>query len=69
MIMSTPNQTTVKYNASIYSTEELCTIAKENYMEVYNATSAKYKEGMKTKALCIPFESFPIIGMSELMGA
>ena len=69
MIFSTPNQTTVKYNASIYPTEELCMLAREGYMEAYNAKSAEYKEGMKTKALCIPFESFPIIGMPAPIGA
>jgi len=69
MIMSTPNQPTVKYNASIYSTEALCMEAREGYMEAFEAKSAEYKKGMKTEAFCIPFESFPVIGMSELMGA
>ena len=69
MIFSTPNQTTVKYNASIYPTEELCMIARESYMKIYNEKSAEYKAGMKTKALCIPFESFPIIGMPAPIGA
>ena len=69
MIFSTPNQTTFKYNASIYPTEELCMMAREGYMEAYNAKSAEYKEGMKTIALCIPFDSFPIIGMPAPVGA
>ena len=69
MILSTPNQTTVKYNASIYPTEVLCMEAREGYMESFKANSAEYKKGMKTEAFCIPFESFPIIGMPEPMGA
>ena len=69
MIFSTPNQTTVKYNAAIYPTEDTCVEAKESYMEMYNAKSAEYKAGMKTKALCIPFDSFPIIGMPMPQGA
>ena len=69
MILSTPNQTTVKYNASIYPTEVLCMEAREGYMEWFKAKSAEYKKGMKTEAFCIPFESFPIIGMPEPMGA
>jgi len=69
MIFSTPNQTTVKYNASIYPTEELCMLARKGYLEAYDAKSAEYKEGMKTEALCIPFDSFPIIGMPAPVGA
>ena len=69
VIMSAPNQTTVQYNASIYPTEVLCMEAREGYMEAFEAKSAEYKKGMKTEAFCIPFESFPIIGMPGPMGA
>jgi len=69
MLVSMPGQPTVKYNASIYSTEDLCMQAREGYMEAYNAKSAEYKQRMKTKALCIPFDSFPIIGMPVPIGA
>jgi len=62
MIMSSPNQTTVKYNASIYPTEELCVKAREGYMEAYE--NSIDKDSMKTEAFCIPFESFPILGMT-----
>ena len=62
MIMSSPNQTTVKYNASIYPTETLCLEARKGYMEAYEANIDK--DSMKTKAICIPFESFPILGMT-----
>jgi len=68
MIMSSPNQTTVKYNASIYPTEELCVKAREGYMEAYEKSIDK--DSMKTKAICIPFESFPILGMTaDTIGA
>ena len=62
MIMSTPNQTTVNYNASIYPTEVLCMEARRGYMEAYEASPDK--DNMKTEAFCIPFESFPILGMT-----
>jgi len=68
MIMSSPNQTTVKYNASIYPTEALCMKAKEGYMEAYEESIDK--DSMKTEAFCIPFESFPILGMTaDTIGA
>ena len=68
MIMSSPNQTTVKYNASIYPSEVLCMKAKEGYMEAYE--SSVDKDSMKTEAFCIPFESFPILGMTaDTIGA
>jgi hypothetical protein len=63
MLFSTPNQNTVKYNASIYPTEDMCMEAKVSYMEMYNAKSAEYRAGIKTEAFCIPFNSFPILGM------
>ena len=69
MLMSTPNQLTVKYNAAIYPTEEHCVAAREGYMEAFNAKSEEYKLTMKTDAFCIPFESFPIKGMPSPVGA
>jgi len=35
MLMSMPNQPSVKYNAYIYFTEEECIVAKENYMKKF----------------------------------
>ena len=69
MLMSTPNQPTVKYNALIYPTEMECLAAREGYMEAYEDKSLKYREGMTTESFCIPFESFPIIGMTPTTGA
>ena len=69
MIMSTPGQPTVKYNASIYPTEEECMEVREGYMETFRAKSYEYKLTMRTEAHCIPFESFPIKGMTSPTGA
>ena len=69
MLMSSPNQTTVKYNAAIYPTEEHCIAAREGYMEVFEAKSEEYKLTVKTDAICISFESFPIKGMPSPVGA
>ena len=65
MLMSTPNQPTVKYNALIYPTEMECLVAREGYMEAYEAKSSEYMDGMVTEGFCIPFDSFPILGMTD----
>jgi len=42
--------------------------AREGYMEAYE--SSVDKDSMKTEAFCIPFESFPILGMTaDTIGA
>ena len=69
MLMSTPNQPSVKYNAAIYPTEDQCIQALEGFMESYEAKPPEYKLTMKTEAICIPFESFPIKGMESPIGA
>ena len=69
MLMSSPNQTTVKYNAAIYPTEDQCIQAREGFMEEFEAKSAEYKLTVKTDAICISFESFPIKGMPSPVGA
>jgi hypothetical protein len=69
MLISTPNQPTVKYNALIYPSEAECLAAREGYMEVYEAKSKEYKDEMVTEGYCIPFDSFPIIGMPPTTGA
>ena len=65
MIMSSPNQTTVRYNAAIYPTENMCMEARAGYLEAFEDKTAEYKLTMKTEAFCIPFNSFPIIGMPK----
>ena len=69
MILSSPNQPSVKYHAAIYPTEEQCVVATTAYMEGYEAKPPEYKLTMKTEAICIPFESFPIKGMESPIGA
>ena len=69
MLMSTPNQPTVKYNALIYPTEEECLVARESYMEAYEAKPREYRDGLVTEGYCIPFDSFPIVGMAPTTGA
>ena len=68
MLMSAPNQTTIKYNAAIYPTEEACLEAKRGYIGAFEAKSQEYKSEVKTEALCIPFDSFPIKGMNSPIG-
>ena len=65
IIMSYPGQTSVKYHGAIYPSEELCIKARDGYMEGFNNKSYEYKLTMKTEAYCVPFESFPIKGMSQ----
>ena len=69
MLLSSPNQPTVKYNALIYPTEMECLAAREVYMEAYEAKSREYKDELVTEGFCIPFDSFPIIGMPPTTGA
>ena len=68
MIMSTPGQPSVKYNAAIYPTEVECMEVRKGYMEAFHAKSPEYKLTMRTEAHCIPFESFPIEGMHSPIG-
>jgi len=68
MLMSTPNQPSVKYNAAIYPTEEDCMEAREGYMEAFEAKPQEYKDTVRTEAICIPFDSYPIKGMQSPMG-
>ena len=69
MIMSTPNQPSVRYTATIYQTEDTCMKAKEGYMDAFKAQPEKYRDKVKTEAFCVPFESFPIKGMQSPVGA
>ena len=69
MILSTPNQPSVKYTAAIYTTEEQCNNVLTGYMNAYESKSQEYKEITLTEAFCIPFHSFNIEGMKENIGA
>jgi len=40
-------------------------VARTNYMEGYEAKPPEYKLTLKTEAFCVPFNSFPIVGMPK----
>ena len=65
MLMSMPNQPSVKYNAVIYFTEQECLTAKEGYMKAYDNKEQEYKDKVITDAYCIPFDSFPLTSMKS----
>ena len=65
IIMSYPGQTSVKYQGAIYPSENLCIQARDAYMEAFRNKTYEYKLTMKPEAYCVPFESFPIKGMSQ----
>ena len=65
MLLSMPNQPSVKYNAVLYFTEQECMNAKTQYLKVYNNKDREYKNRVKTKALCVPFEAFPLTTMQK----
>ena len=60
MIMSAPNQSTVKYNAILYYSDAECEIARAGYMDAYENKNEEYKKVMITKAFCIPFDAFSL---------
>jgi len=61
MLMSSPNQATIKYNGILYYTEVECEIARVGYMDAYDNKEKEYKDAIITKAFCIPFDAFPLI--------
>jgi hypothetical protein len=61
MLMSSPNQSTVKYNAILYPSDIECEIAKAEYMNAYERNKEGYKNEITTNAYCIPFDAFPLI--------
>jgi hypothetical protein len=65
MLLSVPNQPSVKYNAVIYFTEQECLIAKNGYMETYANKDQEYKDKLITNAYCVPFDSFPLTSMKN----
>ena len=69
MIISMPNQPSVKYTAYIYPDEEKCFVARDGYNLAYEAKPRDYKNKLKSEAFCIPFEAFPIPGMQSPIGA
>ena len=61
MIMSAPNQSTVKYNGVLYITVVECESARADYMDAYENKKEEYKNTIITEAFCVPFDAFPIV--------
>ena len=60
MLLSEPNMPSIKYNGYLYFNEQDCLKAKNKYMEAYNSKDFEYKKRFVTKAVCVPFDAFPI---------
>ena len=58
MLMSAPNQPSIKYKGVLYTTEVECEIAKAEYMNAYERNKEGYKNEITTNAYCIPFDAF-----------
>ena len=69
MIISMPQQPSVKYTAYIYPDEEKCLVAQDGYNLAYKNKDQYYKSRVKSEAFCIPFDAFPITGMQSPIGA
>jgi len=65
MLISSPNMPSVKYNALLYNTEAECLDSVANYLTYYEAKPQEYKNTLVTDAFCLPFEAFPIKGLSK----
>jgi hypothetical protein len=68
MLMSAPNQPSIKYKGVLYTTEVECEIAKAEYLNAYENKDRDYKDLIVTEAYCIPFDAFPLI-KTKGMGA
>jgi hypothetical protein len=65
MLMSTPNQPSIKYNGVLYFSEPECLVARADYIEAYNKKPQSYKDLVLTEAFCIPFNAFPLTTMNR----
>jgi len=61
MLMSSPNQPSIRYNGVLYYTEAECIIARDGYIDAYNNKTQEYKDLIITEAHCIPFDAFPLL--------
>tara|TARA_R100001086_G_C11810523_1_gene251400 strand:- start:912 stop:1142 length:231 start_codon:yes stop_codon:yes gene_type:complete len=61
MLMSSPNQLTIKYNGILFKSEADCITARDGYMDAYKTKEEQYKDSIITKAFCIPFDAFPLV--------
>jgi len=64
MLISMPNQPTVKYQGFLFPTEEICMTAQARYLNEYEWKSPTYKENVVIDAFCLPFDAFPVKGMN-----
>ena len=64
ILMSVPNAPSVKYNGIIYPTEEECTVAQVEFLNMYEAQPQNYKDKLVVDAFCLPFDAFPVQGMN-----
>ena len=60
LFLHTPHMPSVKYEASIYSTEDYCIQAQLKFLNFYSTKPKEYQDGVKVDAHCLPFDSFPI---------
>ena len=64
MLISMPLQPSVKYQGFIYPTEEECVVAQAKYLNAYERRTPEYKAGVIIDAYCLPFDAFPVKGMT-----
>ena len=65
MLISMPLQPSVKYQGFIYPTEEECVIAQAQYLNEYERRTPEYKAGVVIDMYCLPFDAFPVKGMTK----
>ena len=65
VLISVPNEHSIKYNGFIYSNEEECQVAKYELMETYNNKPEQYKLITQIDSYCVEFESFPIKSLTD----
>mgnify|MGYP003139356141 CR=1 FL=1 len=63
MIISMPDMPSVKYNALLYPSMEECIVARNEYVTTYNSKDQNYKDKLVTDAVCLEFETFPVLGL------
>ena len=64
MLFSSPNMPSIKYNGTIYPTEEQCVNAQAIILNSYEARPKEYKGRVVIDSFCLPFEAFPVKGMN-----
>ena len=65
VLISVPNEHSIKYNGFIYPNEEECQVAKYELMETYNNKPEQYKLVTQIDSHCVEFESFPVKSLMD----